>query len=160
MNDTESKFKSLHEYKLLVSNDPMKAKMLAPKTVSENLTRQLNSKGNVKQSNKSIPNSTPSIVVSGNNKNYDPPKSGELLTKMFVKQMKSYCGKCNRGKGFWGWHEEKSHDDNYVPKPRDNTRKRENSGTLQLQLDNDMKKSLNTLTGGMGDATDEYEPDF
>ena len=79
---------------------------------------------------------------------------------MFVKQMKFYCGKCNRGKCFWGWHEEKSHDDNYVPKPRDNARKRKNSGTLKLQLNDDMKKALNTLTGGMGDATDEYEPDF
>ena len=35
-----------------------------------------------------------------------------------------------------------------------------NGGTPQLQLDNDMNKALNTLTGGMGDATDEYEPDF
>ena len=68
--------------------------------------------------------------------------------------MKYYCGKCNKGKGFLGWHEEKSHGDNYVPKPRDNARKSENSGTPQFQLDNDMKKALNTLTGGMVDATD------
>ena len=74
--------------------------------------------------------------------------------------MKSYYVKFNRGKGFWGWYEEKSHDDNYVPKPRDNARKRKNSGTPQLQLCDDMKKSLNTLTGGMVDATDEYETDF
>ena len=74
--------------------------------------------------------------------------------------MKSYCGKFNRGKGFWGWNEDKSHDDNYVPKPRDNVRKRENSGNPQLQLHNDTKKALNTITGGMEDATDEYEPDF
>ena len=74
--------------------------------------------------------------------------------------MKYYCSKCNRGKGFWSWHKEKSHDDNYVPKPRDNARKRENSGNLQLQLDDDMKNALNTLTGGMRDATDEYEPGF
>ena len=79
---------------------------------------------------------------------------------MFVKQMKCYCGKCNRRKCFWGWNDEKSHDDNYVPKPQDNARKRENRGTPKLQLDDDMKKALNTLTGGMGDATDEYEPDF
>ena len=74
--------------------------------------------------------------------------------------MKIYCGKCNREKGFWVWHDEKSHNDNYVPKPRDNTCKLENCVTLQLQLDDDMKKALNTLTGGMGDATYEYEPDF
>ena len=79
---------------------------------------------------------------------------------MFEKQLKTYCGKCNRGKGFWGWHEEKSHDNNCVLKPRDNARKRKNSGTPQLQLDDDIKKALNTLTGGMGDATDEYKPDF
>ena len=74
--------------------------------------------------------------------------------------MKYYCGKCNRGKGFWGWHEEKSHENNYVPKPRDNARKRKNNRTPQLQLDNDTKEALKTLTVGMGDATDEYEPDF
>ena len=74
--------------------------------------------------------------------------------------MKSYCGKCNRGKGFWSLHDEKSHDNNYVPKPRDNARKRKNSGTPQLQLDDDMKKALNKLTGGMGNVTDTYEPDF
>ena len=74
--------------------------------------------------------------------------------------MKYYCGKCNRGKGFWGWHEEKNHDSNYAPKPQDNARKHENSKTLQLQLNYEMKKALNTLTGGMGDATDVNEPDF
>ena len=40
------------------------------------------------------------------------------------------------------------------------THTHENSGTLQLQLDNDVKKALYTLTGGTGDATDAYEPDF
>ena len=74
--------------------------------------------------------------------------------------MKYYWNKCNRGKGFWGWHEENNHDNNYVPKPGDNSHKRENGGTPQLQLNDDMKKALNTLTGGMGDATDEYDPDF
>ena len=74
--------------------------------------------------------------------------------------MKTYCGKCNKVKGFWDWHEEKNHDDNYVPKQRDNARKHEISGTPQLQLDNDMKKALNTLTGGMGDATDASDLDF
>ena len=74
--------------------------------------------------------------------------------------MKYYSIKFNRGKGFWGWHEEKNHDNNYVPKPRDNSQKREHGGTPQLQLDNEMKKALNTLTRGMGDVTDEYEPDF
>ena len=103
---------------------------------------------------------TPSIFESGNSKKYNPPKPGESLTKMFVKQMKSCRSKCNQGKGFWGWHDEKIHDDNYIPKPQDNAYKRENSGNPQLQLDDDMKKALNTLTGGMGDATDEYEPDF
>ena len=74
--------------------------------------------------------------------------------------MKSYCGKCNRAKDFWCWHEEKSHDNNQGPNLRDNALKCENSRTPQLQLDDDIRKSLNTLTGGMGDATDEYEPDF
>ena len=78
----------------------------------------------------------------------------------FGKQLKTYCGKCNKGKGFWGWHEENNHDDNYVPKQRDNARTHKNSRTPQLQLDDDMKNALNTLTGGMGDATDASEPDF
>ena len=73
--------------------------------------------------------------------------------------MKYYCGKCNRGKGFWGWHEEKSHDNNYVSKLPFNAHKRENSGNPQLQLEDDMKKAPNTLTGGMVYANDEYEPD-
>ena len=47
-----------------------------------------------------------------------------------------------------------------IPKPRDNAHKRKNSGTPQLQLKDDTKKVLNTLMGGIGDATDEYEPDF
>ena len=68
MNDAESKFNIPQEDKLWVTNDPMKAKMLALTTVIGNLTRQLYSKGNVKQSNKSFGNSTPSIVASGNNK--------------------------------------------------------------------------------------------
>ena len=102
MNDAESKFKSLQEDKLWVTNYPMKANMLALTTVIGNLTRNLDSKGNVKQSNISFGNSTPSIVASGNNEKYDPPKPGKPLTKIFGKQMKSYCGKCNRGKGFWG----------------------------------------------------------
>ena len=93
MNDTEPKFKSLQEYKLWVTNDPMKAKILDLTTVIGNLTRQLDSKGNVKQSNKYFVNSTPSIVASGNNEKYDPPKPGEPLTNVFGKQMKSYCGK-------------------------------------------------------------------
>ena len=76
--------------------------MLDLTTVIGNLTRQLDSKGDVKQSNKYFGNSTPSIVTSGNNEKYDPPKPGELLTNIFGKQMKTYCGKCNRGKVFWG----------------------------------------------------------
>ena len=160
MNDAESKFKSLQEDKLWVTNDPTKAKMLALTTVIGNLTRQLDSKGNMKQSNKSFGNSTPSIVASGNKEKWDAPKPGEARTKMVGKQLRTYCSKCNRGKGFWVWHEEKNHDDNYVPKPPFNARKHKNSVTPQLQLDNDMKKALNTLTGGMGDATDVYKPDF
>ena len=39
MNDAESKFNSLQEDKLLVTNDPMKAKMLTLTTVIGNLTR-------------------------------------------------------------------------------------------------------------------------
>ena len=45
MNDAEPKFKSHQEDKLWVTNDPMKAKMLALTTVIGNLTRQLNPKG-------------------------------------------------------------------------------------------------------------------
>ena len=48
MSDAESKFKSLQEDKLWVTNDPMKDKMLALTTVIGNLTRQLNSKGRIK----------------------------------------------------------------------------------------------------------------
>ena len=102
MNDAKSKFKILQEDKLWVTNNPMKAKMLSLTTVSGNLKSQLDSKINVKQSNKYFGNSTPSIVALGNNEKYDPPKPGEPLTKMFGKQMKYYCSKCNRGKGLWG----------------------------------------------------------
>ena len=52
INDAEYKFKSLQEDKLWVTNDPMKANMLALTTVIGNLTRQLDSKGSIKQSNK------------------------------------------------------------------------------------------------------------
>ena len=48
MNDAESKFKILQEDNLWVTNEPMKAKMLDPTTVIEKLTRQLDSKGYVK----------------------------------------------------------------------------------------------------------------
>ena len=54
MNDAASKFKSLQEDKLWVTNDPMKAKMLALKTVIGKLTRQLDSKGSINQSNQSF----------------------------------------------------------------------------------------------------------
>ena len=101
----------------------MKAKMLALTTVIAKLTRQLNSKVDVKQSDKPIGNFPPSVGASGNKEKYDPPKPGEPLTKIFGKQMKYYCSKCNRGKGFWGWHEEKRYDDKYVPKPQYNSRK-------------------------------------
>ena len=75
MNDAESKFKSLQEDKLWVTNYPMKAKMLALTTVIGKLTRQLDSKGDVKQSDKHLGNSPPSIGASGNNEKYDPPKT-------------------------------------------------------------------------------------
>ena len=61
----------------------MKAKMLPLTTVIGNLTRQLDSKGDVKHLNKYFGNSTPSIVASGKNEKYDPPKPGESLKKMF-----------------------------------------------------------------------------
>ena len=124
MNDAESKFNIIQEDKLLVTNDHMKAKMLSLTTVIGNLTRQLDSKGNVKQSNEYFGTSTPSLVAPGNNEKYDAPKPGQSITKIFGKRLKTYCGKCKIGKGFWGWHEEKSHDDNYVPKLRYNARKR------------------------------------
>ena len=81
MNDAEYKFRSLQEDKLWVTNDPMKAKMLALTTFIENLTRQLDSKGSIKQSNKSFEHSNPSTVASGNNGKYDAPKPGESFTK-------------------------------------------------------------------------------
>ena len=105
MNDEESKFKILQEDKLWATNDPTKAKMLALTTVIGNLTRQLDSKGSIKQSNKYFGNSTPSIVTPGNNETWDAPKTGESRTKMVRKQLRTYCGKCNRGKCFLGWHE-------------------------------------------------------
>ena len=58
MNDVESKLRSLQEDKLWVTNDPMKDKMMDLTTVIGNLTRQLDSEGNIKQSNKSFGNST------------------------------------------------------------------------------------------------------
>ena len=90
----------------------METTMLALTTVIGKITRQLYSKGDVKQSDKPLGNSPPFIGASDNNKKYDPPKPGEPLTKMFVKQLKTYCGKCNRGKVLWGLYEEKRHDDN------------------------------------------------
>ena len=51
MNDAESKFINLQEDKLWVTNNPMKAKMLALTTVIGNLTKQLDSKGTTKQFN-------------------------------------------------------------------------------------------------------------
>ena len=146
MNDAKSKFKSLQEDKLWITKNLTKAKMLALTTFIENLTRQLDSKGSIKQSNKSFRNSTPSIFAPGNNETWDAPKPGESRTKMVGKQLRNYCGKFNRGRGFWSWHEEKNHIDNYVPKAPYKTHKHENSGTPQLQLADDMKKALNTLS--------------
>ena len=85
MNDAESKFKILQEDKLWITNDPMKSKMLALTTVIGKITRQLDSKGDLKQSDKHLGNFPPPIGSSGNNEKYDPPKPGELLTKLFVK---------------------------------------------------------------------------
>ena len=56
INEAESKFKSLQEDKLWVTNNPIKAKMLALTTVIEKLTRQLYSKEYVKQSDKPLGN--------------------------------------------------------------------------------------------------------
>ena len=74
MNDAESRFKSPQEDKLWVTNDPMKANMLALTIVIGKLTRQLDSKGDVKQSDKPLGDFPPSIGASGNNKKYDPLK--------------------------------------------------------------------------------------
>ena len=97
MNDAESKFRSLQEDKLWLTNDPMKAKMMPLTTVIGNLTRKLDSKGTTKQSNKYFGNSYPSTVAPGNNEKYDAPKPGESFTKMFGKQLKTYCGEFNKG---------------------------------------------------------------
>ena len=88
MNDAESKFKSLQEDKLWVTNNPMKSKMLDLTMVVDKLAIQLDSKGDVKQSDKTFGNFPPSIGASGENKKYDLPKYGEPLTKIFRKQMK------------------------------------------------------------------------
>ena len=93
INNAESKFRSLQEDELWVTNDPMKAKMLTLTTVIGNLTKQLDSKGTTKQFNKYFGNSNPSTVASGNNEKYDAPKPGESFTKMFRKQLETYCGK-------------------------------------------------------------------
>ena len=85
MDGAESKFKRLREEKLWLTNTPMKANMLAPTMVIGNLTRQLDAKEDVKQSNKYFGDSTPSVVVPGNNEKYNPPKPGELLTNVFGK---------------------------------------------------------------------------
>ena len=74
MNNTESKFRSLQKDKLWVTNDHMKSNMLALTTVIGNLTKQLDSKGTTKQFNKSLGNSNPSTVASGNNEKYNAPK--------------------------------------------------------------------------------------
>ena len=57
-----------------VTNNSMKAKMLALTTVLGNLTKQLDSKGTTKQFNKTFGNSNPSTVASGNNEKYNAPK--------------------------------------------------------------------------------------
>ena len=114
MNDAESKFRSLQEDKLWVANDPTEDNMMVLTTVIGNLTRQLDSKGTTKQSNIFFGNSNPSTAASSNNENYVAPKPGESFTKMFRKQLKTYCSKYNKGKGFWGWQEDNNHDDNCV----------------------------------------------
>ena len=74
VNVAQSKFRIIQEDKLWVTNDPMKANMLALTTVIGNLTKQLDSKGTTKQFNKSFGNSNPSIFASDNNEKYDAPK--------------------------------------------------------------------------------------
>ena len=76
MNDAESKFRSLQEDKLWVANDPTEDNMMVLTTVIGNLTRQLDSKGSMKQSNKYFGNPNPSTFASGNNEKYDTPKPG------------------------------------------------------------------------------------
>ena len=49
MNDAESKFKSLQEDKLWVTNDPMKKKMFSLTPVVGKLTRKIDLKGDVKK---------------------------------------------------------------------------------------------------------------
>ena len=73
VNVAQSKFRIIQEDKLWVTNDPMKANMLALTTVIVNITRQLDSKGTTKQSNKSFGNSNSSTVTSVNNEKYDAP---------------------------------------------------------------------------------------
>ena len=74
--------------------------MMALTTVIGKLTRIIDSKRDVKQSDNPLGNFLPFIGASGNNDKYDPLKPGEPLTKMFGKQMKYYCSKCNRRKCF------------------------------------------------------------
>ena len=54
----------------------MKAKMLARSTVIGKLTRKLDLKGDVKQSEKPLGDFLSLIGTSGNSKKYDPPKPG------------------------------------------------------------------------------------
>ena len=67
MNDAVSKLRSLQEDKLWVANNLMKAKTLVLITVIGKLTRQIDPKGDVKQSDKPLGNFPPSLGASGNN---------------------------------------------------------------------------------------------
>ena len=86
MNDAESKFKSLQEDKLWVTNDPMKEKMFSLTPVIGKITRKIDLKGDVKKLDKPLGHLPPPIGASGNNKKYNSPKTGEPLTKMFGKR--------------------------------------------------------------------------
>ena len=79
---------------------------------------------------------------------------------MFGKQMKYYCSKYNRG-NFSGVVMKRRTMTIITFQNHETTHANaKNAGTPQLQLEDDMKKAMNTLTGGMVDATDKYEPDF
>ena len=93
INDAESKFRSLQEDKLWVTNDPMKAKMLDLTTVIGNLTKQLDSKGTTKKFNKYFGNSNPSTVASGNNEKYDAPKTWIIIYKNVRKTVENLLRK-------------------------------------------------------------------
>ena len=63
----------------------MKSKIMDLTTVIGNLKTKLDSKGDVKKSNRSFGNFRPSIGATGNNEKYNPPKPGKPPTRIFGK---------------------------------------------------------------------------